>query len=77
MSDAVPPWAYENAEAHAHDPRWAGRAGIERARLIELLAPWLVDGVEHVGSTAVAGLAANRSSTLWRRWRSDLRPIRV
>lgn len=58
MSGAVPPWADEKAEVHAHDPRWAAKAGIERARLIELLAPWLVDGVEHVGSTAVPGLAA-------------------
>ncbi len=58
MGSAVPPWAYEKAETHAPDPRWAGRAAIERARLVELLAPWLVDGVEHVGSTAVPGLAA-------------------
>ena len=31
----------------------------ERARLQELLAPWLADApIEHVGSTAVPGLAA-------------------
>jgi GrpB-like predicted nucleotidyltransferase (UPF0157 family) len=58
VSDAVPPWAYENTQVHAHDPRWAGRAEIECARLVELLAPWLADGVEHIGSTAVPGLAA-------------------
>lgn len=29
-----------------------------RRRLARLLAPWLADGVEHVGSTAVPGLAA-------------------
>lgn len=58
MSGAIPPWAYEEAEVYPHDPRWADAAGTERARLIELLAPWLVDGVEHVGSTAVPGLAA-------------------
>jgi GrpB-like predicted nucleotidyltransferase (UPF0157 family) len=46
------------AEVHPHDPRWGARAGTERARLTGLLAPWLVDGVEHVGSTAVPGLAA-------------------
>jgi GrpB-like predicted nucleotidyltransferase (UPF0157 family) len=35
------------------------QAEIERSRLAELLAPWLVDGaVEHVGSTSVPGLAA-------------------
>lgn len=33
-------------------------AQAECGRLAELLAPWLVDGVEHVGSTAVPGLAA-------------------
>ncbi|WP_433678747.1 GrpB family protein [Nocardia sp. CA-119907] len=58
MNDAVPAWAYEEAKVHPHDPRWADRAESERARLIELLASWLVDGVEHVGSTAVPGLAA-------------------
>jgi GrpB-like predicted nucleotidyltransferase (UPF0157 family) len=58
MSDAVPAWAYEKAEVLPHDPRLADRAGAERARLARLLAPWLVDGVEHVGSTAVPGLAA-------------------
>ncbi|MGO4425767.1 GrpB family protein, partial [Streptomyces sp. MCAF7] len=41
-----------------YDPRWAVRARVERERLIELLAPWLVDDVEHIGSTAVPGLAA-------------------
>jgi len=30
----------------------------ECARLAEILAPWLTDVVEHVGSTAVPGLAA-------------------
>ncbi|HEX8006393.1 MAG TPA: GrpB family protein [Trebonia sp.] len=58
MSDAVPPWAYEKPELHPHDPRWADRARTERAGLAKLLAPWLVDGVEHVGSTAVPGLVA-------------------
>jgi len=58
MSDVVPAWAYEKAEVLPHDPRLADRALAERARLAELLAPWLVDGVEHVGSTAVPGLAA-------------------
>ncbi|MBB5958956.1 GrpB-like predicted nucleotidyltransferase (UPF0157 family) [Saccharothrix tamanrassetensis] len=55
---SVPPWAYEKAVLHPHDPRWAVSAEVERDRLVELLAPWLVDGVEHVGSTAVPGLAA-------------------
>ena len=54
----MPPWAYERAELHSHDPRWAQTAAGERARLAILLVPWLADGVEHVGSTAVPGLAA-------------------
>ncbi len=58
MSDAVPAWAYEKAEVLPHDLRLADRAVAERDQLARLLAPWLVDGVEHVGSTAVPGLAA-------------------
>jgi GrpB-like predicted nucleotidyltransferase (UPF0157 family) len=46
------------AEVLPHDPRLADRARAERDQLTRLLAPWLVDGVEHVGSTAVPGLAA-------------------
>jgi GrpB-like predicted nucleotidyltransferase (UPF0157 family) len=57
-SDAVPAWAYEKAEVLPHDPRLAERARTERDRLARSLALWLVDGVEHVGSTAVPGLAA-------------------
>ncbi|MEU5235023.1 GrpB family protein, partial [Streptomyces anulatus] len=58
MSEEAPAWAYERAEVRPSDPRWAVRAQTEAARLTELLAPWLVDGVEHIGSTAVPGLAA-------------------
>lgn len=40
------------------DLRWPGR-GRELARELDaLLAPWLLAGVEHVGSTAVPGLPA-------------------
>ena len=45
-------------ELRPYDARWAGKGRTERDRLAELMAPWLVDGVEHVGSTAVPGLAA-------------------
>ncbi|RJQ70295.1 GrpB family protein [Pseudonocardiaceae bacterium YIM PH 21723] len=55
---SAPAWAYEQVKLHPHDPLWAVRAGLESAWLTELLAPWLVDGVEHVGSTAIPGLAA-------------------
>jgi GrpB-like predicted nucleotidyltransferase (UPF0157 family) len=58
VSDNTPPWAYEQPEVHPHDPRLIDQAETERARLAELLEPWLVDGVEHVGSTSVPGLAA-------------------
>ena len=58
MTDAVPPWAYEAPAVHPHDPRLLPAAETEQARLADVLAPWLVDGVEHVGSTAVPGLAA-------------------
>ena len=58
MTDAVPPWAYEAPQVHPHDPRLLRAAETERTRLADVLAPWLVDGVEHVGSTAVPGLAA-------------------
>ena len=58
MTDAAPAWAYAKPEVRAHDPRLIELAETERARLVVVLAPWLVDGVEHVGSTAVPGLAA-------------------
>jgi GrpB-like predicted nucleotidyltransferase (UPF0157 family) len=58
MSDAIPPWATEKAIVRPHDARLIAQAEIECARLATLLEPWLVDGVEHVGSTAVPGLAA-------------------
>jgi GrpB-like predicted nucleotidyltransferase (UPF0157 family) len=58
VSDTVPPWAYAKPEVRAHDPRLIELAETEKARLTVLLTPWLVAGVEHVGSTAVPGLAA-------------------
>lgn len=58
MSDAVPAWAYEQAEVCPYDPRWAARARAECEQLAQLLAPWLTGRVEHAGSTAVPGLAA-------------------
>jgi GrpB-like predicted nucleotidyltransferase (UPF0157 family) len=39
------------------DPRWAQLFEEERARISEVIGEWLTD-VEHVGSTAVPGLAA-------------------
>lgn len=57
-ADEVPAWAYEKAVVYPHDALWADVGRVEQERLVELLKPWLVDGVEHVGSTAVPGLAA-------------------
>jgi GrpB-like predicted nucleotidyltransferase (UPF0157 family) len=58
VSDAAPAWAYAKPEVLPHDPRLIELAVIEKDRLAAVLAPWLVDGVEHVGSTAVPGLPA-------------------
>jgi GrpB-like predicted nucleotidyltransferase (UPF0157 family) len=37
---------------------WASRFEVERELLRDVLAPWLAGPIEHVGSTAVVGLAA-------------------
>ncbi|MFB9924754.1 GrpB family protein [Amycolatopsis halotolerans] len=55
----TPDWAYERPEIHPPDPTWASRGSALCAELARLLAPWLALGkAEHVGSTAVPGLAA-------------------
>jgi GrpB-like predicted nucleotidyltransferase (UPF0157 family) len=41
-----------------YDPGWPAAFERERRVLDDLLAPWLVGPIEHIGSTAVAGLAA-------------------
>ena len=41
-----------------YDPAWPARFESERLLLAPVLAPWLVGPIEHVGSTAVAGLPA-------------------
>jgi GrpB-like predicted nucleotidyltransferase (UPF0157 family) len=41
-----------------YDPAWQLRFAEQRDRLIVLLGEWLAEPVEHVGSTAVPGLAA-------------------
>jgi GrpB-like predicted nucleotidyltransferase (UPF0157 family) len=41
-----------------YDPGWPVRFEAERTRLEELLAPWLEQGIHHIGSTSVPGLAA-------------------
>ncbi|WP_326834056.1 GrpB family protein [Amycolatopsis rhabdoformis] len=54
----APGWAYEKPRIAAADPAWSARGAGLCARLGEVLRPWLVEGVEHVGSTSVPGLAA-------------------
>ena len=41
-----------------YDPAWPARFAAERALLAAALAPWLAGPIEHIGSTAVPGLAA-------------------
>ena len=41
-----------------HDHFWPARFEAERSLLEVILAPWLSGPIEHIGSTAVAGLAA-------------------
>jgi GrpB-like predicted nucleotidyltransferase (UPF0157 family) len=41
-----------------YDAEWVRRFEEERALLEDVLAPWLEDGIHHVGSTAVPGLPA-------------------
>ncbi len=41
-----------------YNPDWPGRFALERLLLADVLRPWLAGPIEHVGSTAVPGLAA-------------------
>jgi GrpB-like predicted nucleotidyltransferase (UPF0157 family) len=38
-----------------YDPDWPRRFEAERALLEGILAPWLEDGIRHIGSTAIPG----------------------
>lgn len=42
----------------AYDPDWPAKFEAERAVLDECIAPWVVGGIHHVGSTSVPGLPA-------------------
>lgn len=53
-----PAWATEAVEIAEPDPRWDRRARELRGAVQQTLQPWLTAAVEHVGSTAVAGLPA-------------------
>lgn len=45
-------------EIVAYDPAWPALFETERILLASALAPWIVAPIEHIGSTAVPGLAA-------------------
>jgi GrpB-like predicted nucleotidyltransferase (UPF0157 family) len=54
----LPPWAIESVVVVDHDPAWARPGILERDLLQPLVQTWLTGDIEHVGSTAVPGLAA-------------------
>lgn len=69
--DLRPPWADEPVEVVVADPCWPAVASALVRRLTPLLEPWLDGDVEHVGSTAVPGLAAKPIVDLAAPWRPD------
>ncbi|HEX9766299.1 MAG TPA: GrpB family protein [Nitriliruptorales bacterium] len=58
MADRWPAWATQKVEIVDWDPSWSQRASDLISDLDHRLARWLAGSVEHVGSTAVPGLAA-------------------
>ncbi len=53
-----PAWATARVEVRPADPQWQRLGDVLRWALDLALARWLIAPVEHVGSTAVSGLAA-------------------
>src|SRR4051794_9748396 len=47
-----------SVEVVPYDPEWSRRFESERALLERVLAPWLDEGIHHVGSTAIPGVSA-------------------
>jgi GrpB-like predicted nucleotidyltransferase (UPF0157 family) len=58
MSDSWPACATEPIAVVPPDPTWQSQAADLIVSLRPLLEPWLDGDIEHVGSTAVPGLAA-------------------
>jgi GrpB-like predicted nucleotidyltransferase (UPF0157 family) len=48
----------ESVNVGEYDPDWPARFAEQQLCVEAILAPWLAAPVEHVGSTAVRGLAA-------------------
>lgn len=58
VTDGWPAWATEKVEVVDWEPSWSQRASELISDLSHGLTRWLVGPMEHVGSTAVPGLAA-------------------
>ena len=57
-ANGLPAWAAEPVHIADADPAWALRGEQECDQLEALLAPWLIERIEHIGSTSIPGLAA-------------------
>src|SRR5687768_2427169 len=55
---ALTPSGEAPVEIVPYDPAWPGLFAEERRKLLETVGPWLAGPVEHIGSTAIPGLAA-------------------
>lgn len=53
-----PAWAFEAVHLSAYDSCWPDRATDYADELQQVLGPWLLVPIEHVGSTAVPGIVA-------------------
>lgn len=58
MAEGWPAWATEKVGIEQPDPAWAELAVVLTGQLQVRLAAWLDGRIEHIGSTAVPGLAA-------------------
>ena len=72
-SEPVPAWAYEPVVLSAYDPEWERTARREARAVARALGRWIAaEGVAHVGSTAVPGLAAKPTVDLMAAVTGDL-----
>lgn len=53
----------DSIDLHQYDPAWPARYETEVARIRAALPPETIIRAEHIGSTAVPGMLANRSWT--------------
>lgn len=53
-----PAWATETVELAAPEADWPSRGRLAAQSLTSVLRPWLMEPIEHVGSTAIPGLVA-------------------